>query len=382
MKNITILLCVLLLLFTGLLTYHWFTRSDEAVASKLYPIAEHVTSTYVHHEREYETSLTLGAIGDILIHDWVYEDARERATDGTYDFHPMLEQVAPLLREPDLLLANQESVLGGAELPVSNYPLFNSPTEVGDALIEAGVDIVSTANNHSIDKGEKGVQASIRYYESTGLPYVGSYKSFEDQSELRVLEKNKVAVAYLSYTASTNGIPVPTGKEYLVNVVDREAISEEIQRAKEAADIVVMSIHWGQEYIRYPNSYQEDLASFLISEGVDIIFGHHPHVLQPIEWIESENGNKGLVVYSLGNFLSGQMWDYKDIGGLVEVDISKSFKEGQVHTEITDVRFHPTYVYSKHLRSYLVVPLQDAEAYGVSNAVALNQEILEHMLPQ
>lgn len=381
MKNIFLFTTVLFLTLTGLIIYQWVTRHNETFAMESYPIRIHTLSPFSYQLKDYETSVTLGAIGDILIHDWVYEDALEKGANGRYNFDPMFSEITPLLEKPDILLANQESILGGKEIGISNYPLFNSPQEAGDAIIRAGVDIVSTANNHTLDKGEKGILAAIRYYESSGLPYVGSYKSFEDQRKLRIIEKNKVSIAFLSYTTTTNGLSVPSGKEYLVNEVNKEKIKDEIKQAKEAADVVVMSIHWGQEYVRFPNQNQIDLAHFFISEGVDIVFGHHPHVLQPIEWIEAENGESGLVVYSLGNFLSGQMWDYKDIGGMVEVDISKKFAEGNSSTEITDVRFHPTYVYNEHLRNYLVVPLAEAERYGVLNADSLNQQILEHMLP-
>ncbi|MET3698967.1 poly-gamma-glutamate synthesis protein (capsule biosynthesis protein) [Bacillus oleivorans] len=382
MKNIIILTFILLLTFAGLLTFQWVTKQDETLAMETTPVRLHTFAPFIYQEKGYETSVTLGAIGDILIHDWLYEDAFEKGINGSYNFDPMFANITPLLQKPDILLANQESILGGKEIGISNYPLFNSPQEAGDAIIKAGVDIISTANNHTLDKGENGVLSAIQYYESVGLPYVGSYKSFEDQKKLRIIEKNKISIAFLSYTISTNGLPVPDGKEYLVNVVNEEKIRNEIKRAKEAADVVVMSIHWGQEYIRFPNQHQIDLAQFFISEGVDIVFGHHPHVLQPIEWVETEKGETGLVVFSLGNFLSGQMWDYKDIGGLVEVDLVKTFVEGESTVKITDVRFHPTYVFSKYLRDYLVVPLAEAESYGVPNAAALNQEILEHMLPK
>lgn len=372
----------MLLTFAGLLTFQWVTKQDETLAMETTPVRLHTFAPFIYQEKGYETSVTLGAIGDILIHDWLYEDAFEKGINGSYNFDPMFANITPLLQKPDILLANQESILGGKEIGISNYPLFNSPQEAGDAIIKAGVDIISTANNHTLDKGENGVLSAIQYYESVGLPYVGSYKSFEDQKKLRIIEKNKISIAFLSYTISTNGLPVPDGKEYLVNVVNEEKIRNEIKRAKEAADVVVMSIHWGQEYIRFPNQHQIDLAQFFISEGVDIVFGHHPHVLQPIEWVETEKGETGLVVFSLGNFLSGQMWDYKDIGGLVEVDLVKTFVEGESTVKITDVRFHPTYVFSKYLRDYLVVPLAEAESYGVPNAAALNQEILEHMLPK
>ncbi|HAQ07976.1 MAG TPA: capsular biosynthesis protein [Bacillus bacterium] len=321
-------------------------------------------------------TIKLGAIGDILIHDTVYEDA---FTNSGYDFKPMLSNVKDYLLEPDLLLANQETILGGIDLGLSSYPMFNSPVEVGDALIDAGVDIVSNANNHSLDKAEKGVLKSISYMETAGLPYVGSFKNPEDQRRLRVLNKNGIKVAFLSYTYGTNGIPVPKGKDHLVNLIDHSLMQAEIKRAKEQSDIVVMSIHWGNEYQRFPTVDQEELAQFLVDEGVDIIFGHHPHVLQPMEWLEAQDGRKAFVVYSLGNFLSGQMWDYKDIGGLATIAITKQITTAGTQTTLANPGFLPTFVSSSRQSSYRVVPLREAGKYGLANPENKYIEIMNHM---
>lgn len=342
-----------------------------------------VKSQKAHLERSYDVSgknfaetVKLGAIGDILIHDTVYEDAYK---NGGYDFKPMLVNVKEYLTEPDLLLANQETILGGLEIGLSSYPMFNSPVEIGDALIDAGVDIVSNANNHSLDKSEKGVVTSTTNLEAAGLPYVGSFKDAADKQKLRVLTKNGINISYLSYTYGTNGMPVPMGKDYLVNIIDREAMKAEIHRAKAESDVVVMSIHWGNEYQRFPASEQKDLAQFLVDEGVDIIFGHHPHVLQPMEWLTAADGRKALVVYSLGNFLSGQMWDYKDIGGLATVEISKKITPAGTEIVLQHPEFLPTFVSSSRQRNYQVVPLKDAGKFGLADAGNKYNEIMHHM---
>nr|WP_248893783.1 CapA family protein [Bacillus methanolicus] len=284
----------------------------------------------------------------------------------------MLKQVKPLLLKPDLLLANQETVLGGTELGLSSYPMFNSPQEVGDAFIDAGVDIVSTANNHSLDKGEKGILAAINYYHKKGLPYVGSFKDQADQQTLRILNANGIRVAYLAYTFGTNGIPIPSGKKYLVNLIDGQKMKNDIQRAKQKADIVVISIHWGNEYQRLPSDKQKRLAQFLSNEGADIIFGHHPHVLEPMDWIQAKDGRKTFVVYSLGNFLSGQIWDYKDIGGIASIDITKYVSPSGTKIELSNPKFIPTFVKSTHQRNYHIVPLQTI-------GPAKYKEIMNHM---
>ncbi|WP_404333021.1 CapA family protein [Mesobacillus maritimus] len=348
------------------------TTQENVVLSK----EDHIKRDLSVAGKTYQESVNIAAIGDILIHDTVFLDA---ATADGFDFKPMFSHVKDTLTKPDILLANQETILGGVELGLSGYPTFNSPREVGDALIDAGVDIVSTANNHTLDKGEKGIQSSMSYLSEVGLPYVGSFKNAEDQQRLRILNHNGINIAYLSYTYGTNGIPVPEGKDFLVNLIDKAAMKEEIHRAKDVADVVVMSIHWGNEYQRFPDSIQEEIAHFIVNEGVDIVFGHHPHVLQPMEWIQADDGRKAFVVYSLGNFLSGQMWDFKDIGGMVSLDIIKKITPTGSTIELANPEFNPTYVSSSGQRNYQVVPLEQAGKYGLEHAQSKYEEIMGHM---
>ncbi|MCM2532517.1 CapA family protein [Neobacillus pocheonensis] len=320
--------------------------------------------------------ITIGAIGDILIHGVVYQDALK---GNRYNFDPIFENVKSLLEKPDIVTANQESLLGGIELGLSTYPLFNSPHEVADALEHTGVDIVSTANNHSLDRGEKGVDSEAAYLDKIGLPYVGSFVDEKDKEKLRIIEKNGIKIAFLSYTYGTNGIPIPAGKDFLVNLINRDLMKDEIHRAKKEADVVVMSIHWGVEYQRIPNNDQKDLANFLANEGVDVIFGSHSHVLQPMEWIKTKDGRKTFVVYSLGNFISGQTNDYKDIGGLATIDITKHISEKGESIELSNPVFDPTFVSSQSFKNYRVVPLGNAGSFGLPNADGKYKEIQAHM---
>lgn len=372
-----------LALFAGLgvlasvLTFQMYHEAEaKAPSVKMKSQKSHLERSYDVSGKSLVEKVKLGAIGDILIHDTVYEDA---FVNPGYNFKPMLSHVKEYLIEPDLLLANQETLLGGVEIGLSSYPMFNSPVEVGEAFIDAGVDIVSNANNHSLDKSEKGVIASLKNMEAAGLPYVGSYKDNADQQKLRILNKNGMNVSYLSYTYGTNGIPVPIGKDHLVNLIDREAMKAEIHRARAESDAVVMSIHWGNEYQRFPTTEQKDLAQFLVDEGVDIIFGHHPHVLQPMEWLTATDGRKALVVYSLGNFLSGQMWDYKDIGGLATVEVTKTITPEGNKIVLENPEFLPTFVSSSRQRNYQVVPLQEAGKFGLAGAENKYNEIMHHM---
>ncbi len=351
-------------------------HNNTVSAAKVHPAKDHSPRLQPVMGRTLTEKLTIGAIGDILIHDTVYKDA----FNGTeYNFNPIFENVKSILQSPDILTANQESMLGGIDIGVSSYPMFNSPHEVADALVHTGVDIVSLANNHTLDKGERGIHSATDYLNSIGLPHVGSFLNEEDRQKLRIINKNGIKLAFLSYTYGTNGIPIPDGKDFLVNLINRDIMSEEIGRAKKEADVVIMSIHWGNEYQRIPTNEQKELASFLANEGVDIIFGSHPHVLQPMEWIQTEDGRKAFVIYSLGNFISGQVRDYKDIGGMATVEITKHVTESGKTIELSNPAIHPTYVTSQKSRNYQVVPLEKAGSYGLQNASSKYQEIQDHM---
>ncbi|MGG3470496.1 CapA family protein [Neobacillus pocheonensis] len=357
--------------------YLLFQQKNTDKKEKYHPYKTHRLRPSLIVERKMTEKVTIGAIGDILIHNPVYQDA---FTGASYNFVPMFENVKTLLENPDVLTANQESILGGTELGLSSYPRFNSPHEVANALVDTGVDIVSTANNHSLDKGEKGIQSESAYLDRINLPHVGSYINEKDRQKLRIINKNGIKIAFLAYTYGTNGIPVPKGKEFLVNLINRDKMAEEIGRAKKEADVVVMSLHWGNEYQRIPTKEQEDLANFLANQGVNIIFGSHPHVLQPMDWIQTKDGRKTFVVYSLGNFISAQYGNYKDIGGLATIDIFKHISEKKSSIELSNPVFYPTYVSSQKYHHFRVVPLEKAGGFGLQNADAKYKEIQAYML--
>lgn len=326
---------------------------------------------------EIDPKVTVAAIGDILIHDRVYDDA----WDGEkYDFKPMLAEVADYLKEPEITIANQETIMGGESIGLSGYPNFNSPFEIGDDLQDAGVDIVTMANNHTLDRGEEAIQNAIAYYKEISMPYTGSFQSKEDQSEIRVLETDQdISVAFLSYTYGTNGMPIPDGKPYLVNLIDREQIKEEVEKANELADVTIVSLHFGVEEERTPNQDQADLAQYAADLGVDVVIGNHPHVLQPVEWLEGKEGNKTLVAYSLGNFLSGQYQFYNRIGGIFEFDLVKEEDEVRVKAP----RFLPTFVEFEEdgdtMSNIQVVPLEKASEEQIEDLDGVMSEIKSHM---
>lgn len=257
--------------------------------------------------------LRLIMAGDALLHNSVYEDARQ--IDGSYDFSSMLGALK-IVKQYDLAFYNQETILGGSALGLSTYPNFNSPQEFGDNMLQLGFNLISLANNHTLDRGEKAVLASLAYWRDKDVLTAGSYESFSARNEVKILEKNGIKYALLAYTYGTNGIALPKGKEYLVNVYNTKMLKNDIKRIRSKVDLLIVSMHWGIEYDFTPSKEQRDLAALLASLGVDLVIGTHPHVIQPVEWVGDT-----LVFYSLGNLISGQKGTHKRTGMLGSVDI-------------------------------------------------------------
>ncbi len=321
--------------------------------------------------------ISLIMVGDNLIHDKIYKEASRNAGGNGYDFKPMYEYIKPIVSEYDIAYYNQETILGGKELGVNDYPTFNSPQEVGDAMIDAGFNLVSLASNHTMDSGEKAVLSSRNYWDSKeDVLAVGSYASQEDRDKVRIIEKNHITYTMLNYTYGTNGIPVPKGKEYLVNVwptdlemndVERdteyqnykEQVKKDIEAVRSQVDVLIVAMHWGIEYTDEPTEYEKDMANYLASLGVDIIIGAHPHVIQPVTWIDNT-----LVIYSLGNFISAQYQDdnyNKMVGLMSSLEIHKKVKGDKSSITIENVDNDLVYTYYKNWRNFKVVPFSSTE---------------------
>ncbi len=258
-------------------------------------------------------------VGDALIHSSIYEDARQN--DGSYNFRSMLELIKPIAFKYDLNYYNQETILGGEALGYSNYPRFNSPQEVGDAFIDAGFNLVSLATNHTMDKGEAGVINSVNYWNSKeNVVYSGQWLSHEERNSPKVYQVNGISYAFLSYTTWTNGLETPFGKEYLNNVYSDSKAKADIDAVRDLVDVIIVAMHWGTEYYHGVSKQQTNIANYLSSLGVNLIIGSHPHVVEPVEYI---NDGKTFVIYSLGNFISDQVGIERLTGLMVEVTLKK-----------------------------------------------------------
>lgn len=282
----------------------------------------------------------------------------------------MFKQVKPFIDSADIAVANQETMIGGKELGLSSYPLFNSPFEIGDALKNAGIDLVTLANNHTLDKGEQAIQTALDYWDQIQMPYTGAFQSFEDQEEIRTLTKNDITFSFLAYSYGTNGMPVPKDKPYLINLIDLTIIQQDVKEAKELSDVVVVSMHWGNEYESLPSPSQLLLAQELSKMGVDIIIGHHPHVLQPMDWIVRPDGSKTFVMYSLGNFLSGQVGVNRRIGGIGGIEVTKTVHQGKSTITLKQPHFISTYTQHSDFRDFEIIPMD-----VLTDAQLINHEL-------
>ena len=332
-------------------------------------------------EKEKVSKANLIMVGDALIHGSVYRDANRLAGGNGYDFKPQIEYIKEIVKDYDIAYYNQETILGGTELGLSDYPTFNSPQEVGDAMIDAGFNLVSLATNHTVDSGKQAVLNSREYWnKQTGVQAVGSYSSNEEKKELetKVLEINGIKYAMLNYTYGTNGMPV--NNDYLVNVWPtdlelnivsedkkyqsyKETVKKDISNIRDKVDVLIVAMHWGVEYTHTPTKYEEDMAKFLAENNVDIIIGTHPHVIQPVEWIDDT-----IVFYSLGNFISAQYQNqgtcsnYKCMVGLMSsLDITKTEYKGKTTIKIDNINNNLIYTYYTSWSRFKVIPFSNPE---------------------
>lgn len=298
--------------------------------------------------------LSMIMTGDALIHGSVYKDAH--IGNNIYDFTKQVELIKPIIQKYDLAYYNQETIIGGKDLGLSSYPMFNSPDEIGDCMLDAGFNLISLATNHTLDKGEKGVLYSTNYWkQKKNVLAVGSYDSIEARNTPVIKEKNGITYTMLSYTTVTNGLYPPTGKDYLTNIFTYEKAKTDIENVRDKVDLLIVAMHWGQEYTHTPVPLQKELANYFSKLGVDIIIGTHPHVLEPIEYVGDT-----LVIYSLGNFISAQIGIDKLTGALLSLDVTKTINEDKTsEIQISNINAELIYTYYKNWKDFKVIPYKD-----------------------
>ena len=317
-------------------------------------------------------------VGDMLMHVPVIESGLQE--DGSYNFDHVFANVKDTIEGADFAIANQETIFAGSEFAYTGYPCFNTPSELAHAEEKAGFDLLLLATNHTMDKGGKGVTNCMTYLDENlpELDYIGINHSQEEQDErIYTYEANGIRVAVLNYTYGTNGIALPSGKPYLVNLLNVDKVRADIQKAEEIADFTIVCPHWGTEYRLTPDSSQEKWTNIFLEEGVDLVLGTHPHVIEPIEWVTDEEGNEMLVYYSVGNFINGTSGTghgvtNRMIGGIADVTLERNKESGKV--EIIDYGVIPIICHIGEKTEYTVYYMEDYTEEMASENRILSQD--------
>ncbi len=313
-------------------------------------------SAFTKHDST--VTISISAVGDLMCHSVQFDYARIKK--DSFDFRPAYKYIKPYFEGSDIVMANLETVVAGKRYKLSGYPLFNSPPEFISALKYAGINLVTTANNHALDKGAAGVTSTIEQLKKYGINYEGTFLSERDRDSIRIFDLKGIKLAVLAYTYGVNNNIIKKNNGYLINKIDTVLIRKDIDSARvRGADLVLVYFHFGDQYKRQPSAYQKDIVAKTESYGADIILGGHPHVIQPAEYYKTRDAklDTGFVIFSLGNFLSNQKWRYADAGVILTIKITKDINEDSLY--ISSVKFIPTWVFrgmTDEGKKYYVLP--------------------------
>lgn len=315
-------------------------------------------------------TVNLLAVGDNLIHIQVVDSGKQ--ADGTYQYDHLYSNVKDEISSADIAIINQETIFGGDGVPYSGYPNFNSPDGIGTAVVNAGFDVVLQATNHTMDMGVDGIEHTLNFWHQfPQITVLGINETEAVNETIKIIEKNGIKIAMLNYTYGLNGYSVPKDKPYLINLLDKDKMTKDIEKAETFADFTIIFPHWGSEYRYEASDVQQDLTDFFYQQGADLIIGTHPHVLEPVEWIETKAGHRMLVYYSLGNFMSYQKEAPRMLGGIANVIIKKD----STGTYISDASITPIITHYENGPedfNYAIYRLSDytedlANVHGVSD---------------
>ena len=373
-KNI--LLITLILLSCCSCTNEDEVASISEIEQVMEPSIEEQSTESTVEEDFIEPEVDLLMVGDILLHDNVQNSGK--LPDGTYNYDHLFENVVEDIQAADIAIANQEVILGGTELGLSGYPAFNGPFEVGDALVNAGFDVILHATNHTLDRGKKALLNCLDFWETNHpeVAVLGAFDSQEDyDNSIYVYEEDGLKIAILNYTYGTNGIPSPSDMPYAVARLEEEKVISDLQKAEGLADFTVVCPHWGTEYQHKQSAEQEKWANLFMEYGADLVIGTHPHYIQPVEMLTGENDEEMLVYYSLGNFInstneSGRGTADRMVGAMAQVTIAKN-EAGKAYIKEYGV---------KPLVTHLLYGTQEITTYKLSDyteELALQNEILK-----
>ena len=305
-----------------------------------------------------ENTIELLAVGDNIAHQTIREVGMTEY--GPWNYDSVYQYVKEDVEAADLALVTQETIFVEDREDVSGYPSFGTPPEFGDALVNTGFDVIASATNHALDKGTDSIEYTLNWWEENhpDISVLGLYDSEEAAEEIPIISCKDLKLAMLDYTYSLNGLELPSGQEYMVDVFDEEKAREDIRQAKELADVVIVVMHVGNEYEQDVDQETQEWTDIFLEEGVDIVIGSHPHVVRTMETLTGEDGHKMLVYYSLGNFTSTQTDLPSLMGAMAKITVRKNIETGEI--EIPEHEFIPLLMYyNKEIPQAAIYKLED-----------------------
>lgn len=334
-------------------SFEEFSEEETSVPESL-DVSEESYYSDETSEEPAEERVRFLACPDNIIHPSVFYDAIERAArengiepeysdlhNADYNFYPIYQNVKDAIEQADIAYLNQETLIGGTGGKIIGYPCFNSPHAVAETVIDLGFDVINVAHNHMLDSRDtEYLENCNKVFEEAGKEVIGYYPNEDSINNITVIENNGIRIAFLAYTYGTNGLDIPKDSEFVIPYFSDDLVTKQVSLAKEASDFIIVSCHWGYENTYNENKEQRYYASLMNELGVDIVLGMHPHVIQPMEWMTHENGNKTLVVYSLGNFVSGMVSGRNMLAGMLSLEIVKDLQSGNIYIETP--KFIPT----------------------------------------
>lgn len=342
------LMLVLCLILTGCSTVP--TLSSSLTPPEVTEVLQEPEPKAPHTE-----DITLIATGDILMHNTQIWGGQQ--PDGSYNFDSFFSPVEHLIKAGDYASTNFEAAMAGPDSGYTGYPLFNSPDAIADTLKKAGFDLIVTANNHILDRGYKGALRTLEVLENASLDTTGCFSSLEAQNTPFIKSIRGVDIGYIAYTYGLNGIPLPKNAPYLVNILDPDKVMSDISTLRPNVDVLVLVLHWGEEYRLQPTEQQKELAQKFLEAGADVILGSHPHVIEPME-IKLINDKNKFVIYSMGNFISAQNGLERNSGVVLNLQFHKNFDTNT--TSLSKISYEATYSHpyrSNGKLQYRVVPV-------------------------
>jgi len=375
-KKVVYLLLSVSLLFTC-------SYTEPITNSTIINENEEIEEISIEPEKPVRHAVSFVAVGDNLFHETIFGPSLE---NGVYNFAPIYAQVKDIIENADLAFINQETVMGGASFGYQGYPTFNTPQSLAPTLAQVGFDIVNQANNHAMDMGRTGLYATLDLWDTIeGITVIGARKS---GVSMRIIKTNNITLGFLSYTYGLNGMSLPSDNRNLVSLINRNTMKQEIEALRPLCDFLIVSMHWGEEYMLIePSAQQISLAQFLAELNVDLIIGHHPHVLQRFEKITRADGKETFCFYSLGNFASHQREKERILGAMIALTFVKEGERLYItdsglipvvcHFELgyRNTAVYPFYLYSEDLlKKHFLVNFDRELTYGFLNYILNRME--------